>query len=74
MKGSIVLKRGLSFMNDALVQLEEGTLEEFLGRLSEVELSSLLTISKSLETSAFLSFSDVFRASTIVDTIEKLME
>lgn len=61
-------------MNDALVQLEEGTLEEFLGGMSEVELSSLLTISKSLETSPFLSFSDVFRASTIVDTIEKLTE
>lgn len=67
-----MLKRGLVFLAEALKHLEDGTLNEYLSTLSAVELSCLLTVGKSLENSAFLSFNDVFRMTEIVNAVEKM--
>lgn len=65
-----MLKRGLVFLAEALKHLEEGTLNHYLDNLTEIELSAILTVSKSLEISAFLSFNDSFRMTQIINAIE----
>lgn len=67
-----MLPRGLALMSKALGHVEKDTLSEFLGRLTDIELAALITVGKSLETSAYLSFSDVFMMSKIVSEIEEL--
>lgn len=67
-----MLPRGLALMSQALGHVEKDTLSEFLGSLTDIELAALITVGKSLETSAYLSFSDVFMMSKIVSEIEEL--